>query len=305
MGTGAAEGHGGRYSFGGGLRFLGWFVRERVKILPEYEGVLSEAGLGDFGGVWGFSGGSVVTREEGRSVFEVELPGAGGDLRVYLKRYGRSHWGDVFESILHFEWPESKSMRECRFGGRLSWAGVATAEPAAVGEARIGFFPLESFLVVKAIRGAHPLDIFLDVHLDSRSSVTMGERLILIGKVAEVVARMHWAGLFHRQLYARHVFVRREGGTFGISMLDLGRMRRGRSEELVVGDLAALNVTLSWWAASRADRMRFLRKYVRERWGEEDALRVRRLAELVVARSRQMGQQSEFSGVEWRRTERE
>ena len=109
---------------------------------------------------------------------------------------------------------------------------------------------------------------------------------------------MHRAGLVHQDLYAKHIFVRREGGGFVINVIDLQRMRRSRGTRLAVKDLAALNVTMPADLAGLKTRMRFLKEYVRTNDG---APGVRALFRRVLRRSRHIAGRSKFRGIDWSR----
>jgi len=260
---------------------------------------LREWGAGDFDGVWALDGGEMVTRHRDRSVFKVTCRLGGRREVLFVKRLGRAHLKSVAASLLSLERPLSKCLVEWEFARLLSAAGVSTAPMLAAGEVRLGPFPLESFLVTREIEGSRPLDEYLrDGSGCARAAGPLRRRLI--EALAQTVAHMHSAGLFHRDLYAKHIFIRREGGEFVINVIDLQRMRTSTRERLAVRDLAALNVTLSQDAASDRDRLRFIAVYASCRWGGDGASKARRLIAGVLKRSRHISGRSKFRGINWR-----
>lgn len=298
--SGRLQGHPAKRSLLGRIRPASALVRERLDIRREYTGILEDAGLADFDGVWAFCGGREVTRHRDRSVVEIELTHAGETRRFYLKRLSRAHLKRLIEEMLAFEWPLSKCRREWESAEALSGTGVSAAPMAAMGERRLGPFPLESFLVVEAAYGAETLDVFL---VGPAAPRTHHERTAFIAALSHSLARMHSAGLFHRDLYAKHIFVRREGGKFVINIIDLQRMHRGTGRRHLAADLAALNVTLPWRTATSADRLRFLHEYVRARWGDVPGGFTRRLARGILKRCAHIAGRKKFRNIGWLRAE--
>ena len=86
--------------------------------------------------------------------------------------------------------------------------------------------------------------------------------------LAALVARLHNAGLVHRDLYMSHIFIRAKGeNDLDLSLLDLQRVvqTRWRKWQWIVKDLAALNYSTPSSAATNADRVRWLKLYLAER----------------------------------------
>ena len=86
--------------------------------------------------------------------------------------------------------------------------------------------------------------------------------------LAALVARLHNAGLVHRDLYMSHIFVTARGeNDLNLSLLDLQRVvrTRWRRWRWIVKDLAALNYSTPFSVATNADRVRWLKLYLNER----------------------------------------
>lgn len=113
-----------------------------------------------------------------------------------------------------------------------------------------------------------------------------GERRVVLRDLASLVARLHGAGWFHRDLYLQH-FVCRDEGT-GPVLLDVGRARRERSprRRWFVKDLAALLHSCPDGVGA-AERLRFLCDYLRGRGGDGRAER-RSWTRAVLAKERRL-----------------
>lgn len=287
-----------RWAFGE-APFVSRFLSRRIEISPGSLADLRAAGIAEFEGVWELSGGEVLTQHRDRSVCRVSVPCGGRRLELFVKRLGRAHLKQVLESLFSLERPLSKCLREWKFAGLLEAAGVSPPPMLAAGEVRLGPLPLESFLVIGEMEGARDLDEYVRDG-DGSGPPGAAARRELIGELAGTVARMHSAGLFHQDLYAKHIFIRRTGGKFVINIIDLQRMRKSSRECFAVKDLAALNVTLPSEVVSDFDRLRFLAAYARCRWGGDGASRAPRLLRRVLRRSLHIGGRRKFSGVDWR-----
>ncbi len=87
----------------------------------------------------------------------------------------------------------------------------------------------------------------------------------LIEAMAELLARAHAGGLFHRDLHIGNILIFPHNGTMTTAMIDLhnARLCRGIAASGVRNNLVHLN---QWFArhASRSERMRFLKAYCRQ-----------------------------------------
>lgn len=106
-----------------------------------------------------------------------------------------------------------------------------------------------------------------------------------LAPLAELVAGLHAAGWYHRDLYLHHVVLDARGE---LVLFDVGRARRGEHVRArwFVKDLAALDLSTPAAVGERA-RLRFLVRYARAAGGRGRA-RLRRLARAVRAKSERM-----------------
>ena len=280
-----------------GAGMLARFVTVDIETATQARQELSAAGITDIDKAFALTG-KTVTAHARRSARKVELGGKG----YYLKLVGAAGPKQVAEALLALKWPMSKCRREWIFAKALAGVGVAAAPLAAFGEARLGIWPLKSFLIAGEIPGSEPLDEFLARAAGADGGDARRMLRALARELAGVIARMHNAGLYHRDLYAKHIFVRPEGGGFAINIIDLQRMARGGGLKRAVKDLACLNVTIGWRIGGAAERLRFLAEYSRQRW-PGGKVKAAALARRVLARSAAISRRSKLRGTKWRRGE--
>jgi heptose I phosphotransferase len=189
---------------------------------------------------------------------------------VFLKRV----FGRGFREVPH----------ECRILTLLLEKGLPVPKPLVLG-VRSG----AAALVTEALPEARTLeDLLLNGDLIGPS------RRRLFRNLADLVRRMHEAGVNHRDLYAGHVHVT---DNLELFLVDLGRAesRRRVPRYRVTKDLAALNTSIPDRIVGRGERLRFLRLYMGAeakksavlsiaRAIERKSLRMRRHAERMLSR---------------------
>jgi len=246
-----------------------------------YREALKAAGIASFADVLGFSGGELVRDKGVRTIHRVVAPGP-SPVTLYLKRHLRGCAREALRALLSGKRPRSAAAEEWRAIHRLRAAGVETMEPVGYGE-DVSFAPFRpSFIITAGVGGKR-----LEDHVLSLRGKSVEKRSI-IAAVADCARRMHAAGLNHRDFYLSHLFLREEKGRrVGLALIDLQRVQeRARGfNRWVVKDLAALNYSAPPSAVSRADRMRFLHRYLGrralDRAGKRLARRILRKTERI------------------------
>jgi len=123
------------------------------------------------------------------------------------------------------------------------------------------------------------------------ATANAAERQVLAGELLDVVARLHEAGWYHRDLYLQHFLVACPRKAIGppLVLIDVGRARREKNprRRWFVKDLAALLVSCPAAVPGR-ERLRFLSAYLARRGIRERAVR-RAWARRVLAKAARMG----------------
>ncbi len=225
----------------------------------EVEGLSEEEARGVFAWAAGSEGpGTVVKENPVRRV--VRIPARTGN--VFLKH-------DRFRGLgasLRFLLAPSRARAEWDTARRLAECKVPTVRPVAIGERRRGGFLVESFLVTAGIDGGEPLDALLREERIPPAGPARGRwRRQVARALGEVLAKFHAGGFWHRDLHPGN-FLAQPFGEAGpaISLIDLHKARRPARPEPRhwIADLAWLDYGSRAWT-SRADRVRFLRTYLR------------------------------------------
>lgn len=216
----------------------------------------------------------IVSGHPGRQVGRLTLGQDEAARVVYLKREGQIRWTTRLANFLAgFGWV-SRSVREAGLLEALERDGLPAPRWLATGEDSDG----RAFLLVEEVPGAVPLTTLLTRLEHPR------ERRQLAARLGEALAKLHEAGFFHRDLYAKHVLVRPHDQ--GVILLDWQRAWRGAWITLAsrVRDLAALHATIGDGLATSRERLALLCAYVAHTSSHK---RRRLLRQLVVQVDRQ------------------
>ncbi len=184
----------------------------------------------------------------GRFKALARLDDAGG--RVFVKRWDYDRLEVWLRGALKWNFPVFSGPRELDNLVALAAAGLRVARPLAAGEETRGL-RRRSFVALEALEGEP---------VDGPPPRAARARFELVRAVAALVARLHAAGFWHKDLYLGNV-LRAPDGALGL--LDCERVERregGPPLRWRVKDLAAVDVSARW--ATRADRARFLRAYL-------------------------------------------
>jgi hypothetical protein len=179
---------------------------------------------------------------------------------LYVKRYNRHAWRVVLGSLRRPS-PAFTAFANAR---ELVARGFAVPEVVAAVEFRYGGFCTRSFFVTRTVENADTADLHwqaLRAQPDgpSRRRDRRGFALAL----GDLFRRLHAAGVYHNDLKDVNVLVRGPSTSPGWVLLDLERVqfRAALDPRRRTKNLVQLERTLGR-AASRSDRLRFLRAYL-------------------------------------------
>jgi heptose I phosphotransferase len=210
--------------------------------------------------------------KQGRSTARLILHQAEPPLAVYLKRHFRIPWGARLAALVDPAGRHSPAAAEWVHLEHVRALGIDVPEVVATGE-RIGpRAGLRSFLMVAELAGCEAANESLPRLagvLDARSFAGLKHRLV--SKMARIVATLHGAGVFHKDLYLCHFFfdplqVQPNRGGFRVALIDLHRLGKHRlwSDWWRWKDLAQLLYsTHGVEGITGRDRLRFWMQYCR------------------------------------------
>ncbi len=120
-----------------------------------------------------------------------------------------------------------------------------------------------AILATEALVGYEPLDV-ITKRWHSNEVFSSSQKSNLLKVTAEVIRRFHEAGLVHRALYPKHIFVKNAGTAPEVALIDLEKSRFSLLLYYrAYFDLSALNRHAEYW--SRSQRMRFFLSYMRSK----------------------------------------
>ncbi len=243
-------------------------------IEEQYRGALASLGLTSFEQVMAARMGSPVSMGKDRSTVRLAVEIAGQPRELYLKRTFRHPPRMLLRQWLTGRKPQAAPTREYRLAARLAGLGIRTARAVGWGQRTGWLGPAAAFVLFEAVPAAFSLDEVFAVRPGVPPLATVRERARILASVADVVRRLHEAGLRWPDLAAKHVLVAL--GVAGIPgplaqgrgsdrpelwLVGLSRMHASGAARLRVRDLVGLLRSMPADGLTRTDLLRFALAY--------------------------------------------
>jgi tRNA A-37 threonylcarbamoyl transferase component Bud32 len=201
-----------------------------------------------------------LTRESPSSLIKyspkvvVSILNDGGD-KVCLKQFRYPHfWGRMKE---HFR--RSKGFRSWMAANGMRARGLPSLKPLALVERRNWSGPQESFLIMEALAKDQELDRYI-----LKGFGDLNRKRVFIKSFARWLHGLHKTGLYHKDMKTCNILVSENGETWDFHLLDFEDIlmdERVDSKKLFRNFLQLNTSTPK--IMTRADRLRFLREYLR------------------------------------------
>ena len=167
--------------------------------------------------------------KQGRSTARLRLDSPSGRGRVsgYLKRHSRLPWRTRLAAWLDPEGRHSPAAVEWTRLEQARDLGIRVPQVIAVGEHLGPRAELRCYLYVAELEGCE--ELHLAVPRLVRSPEFAARKRVIIRELAELVAAMHNASWFHKDLYLCHLFLdwdRLEADADRLRLIDLQRLER-------------------------------------------------------------------------------
>ncbi len=190
---------------------------------------------------------TVIKRAPHRTIYHVQL----GEVDFYLKEYRTVGWEGKLRELAR----PVKARTEYRRGAPAQ-LGVPAPRPLGWGVLGHRLLPRASFLLTETVAGAEPLMNRLTPDLPPRVRQRWAVAL------GQFLARLHAAGVVHRDLHPGNVLARTCGDDIELFLVDLHEVRVGTPSPWRVRR-ANLTVFNRYFVlrATRSDRLRFWRAY--------------------------------------------
>lgn len=175
----------------------------------------------------------------GRRTIKVTLNGK----NYFVKQHFGVGWGEIIKSLLNFKRPVLGAMTEVEAIQQVTALGIPTTPLVAYGVRGWSPAAQQSFLMTQDLGDIVSLEDVCADWVTHPPSADFKHRLIIA--IARLAARMHDAGLCHRDFYLCHLVMQRAellNGEVRLMVIDLHRMLSGQSSDgaAAMKDIAGL-----------------------------------------------------------------
>lgn len=205
--------------------------------------------------------GRIYRDVTGRRTMQVKL----GHGSYFIKQHFGVGWAEIFKNVLSFKKPILGAMTEVAAIKKLVEVGIATTPLVAYGVKGLNPATQQSFIITEDLGDITSLE---DVCADWESNPPHAEfkRKVVIA-MAQLAARMHAAGLCHRDFYLCHLAIKKENlaqGKIELILVDLHRMLIDQASDgsAVMKDIAGLFFSAMDCGFSAEDWALFKRHYL-------------------------------------------
>lgn len=183
--------------------------------------------------------GPVYRDVTGRRTMRIELAGNS----YFIKQHFGVGWGEIVKNLLSFKMPVLGAMTEVKAIQKLTEVGIATTPLVGYGVKGGNPALQQSFVITRDLGDITSLE---DVCVDWKSNPPDAEfKRGLIIAIAQLAAKLHGAGLCHRDFYLCHLVLKKSDlaqGKTDLILIDLHRMLMEQSTggAAVMKDIAGL-----------------------------------------------------------------
>lgn len=209
----------------------------------------------------------------GRRTMKVEL----GGQSYFVKQHFGVGWREIFKNLISFKAPILGAMTEVNAIKKLVEVGIATTPLVAYGVKGLNPATQQSFVLTQDLGDITSLE---DVCADWENNPPVSDfkRSVIIA-MAELAARMHAAGLCHRDFYLCHLALKKTQlaqGEMALILVDLHRMLLGEEVHgsAVMKDIAGLIFSTKDCGFTEQDWALFKKHYLPQSdsfWTEAEA----------------------------------
>ena len=176
---------------------------------------------------------------KGRKTIQVQLAGKS----YFLKQHFGVGWREIFKNLLSLKKPILGAMTEVHAIEKLNATGIATTPLVAYGQRGSNPAKLQSFVMTQDLGDIISLEELCVDWKGSPPDEAFKRRLVIA--LAQLAARLHGAGLCHRDFYLCHFVLKKAGlarGEMDLILIDLHRMLFGQpgAGSAVMKDVAGL-----------------------------------------------------------------
>lgn len=183
--------------------------------------------------------GRVFRDVPGRKTMRITL----GDQQYFIKQHFGIGWAEIFKSLISLKKPVIGAMTEVHAIEKLTDIGIPTTPLVAYGYRGINPAAMESFVITEDLGNINSLEDLCPDWVHKPPALELKQKLIKA--VAELAAKLHGAGMAHRDFYLCHIAFKKEAladDDVKLYLVDLHRMLLNQSSQgnAVMKDIAGL-----------------------------------------------------------------
>jgi Lipopolysaccharide kinase (Kdo/WaaP) family len=199
---------------------------------------LHQAGLKSFQDVMQIQG-KVFRSVVGRKTIQVNV----GDKSYFIKQHFGVGWGEIFKNLLSLKMPIIGAMTEVKAIQKLDEIGIATTPLLAYGQQGYSPASMRSFVITEDLGDIISLEDLCADWAKNPPEAQFKQKLIIA--MALLAAKLHGAGLCHRDFYLCHMVLKKQGlvdENLSLHIIDLHRVLQGQplNGSAVMKDIAGL-----------------------------------------------------------------
>lgn len=204
--------------------------------------------------------GDVARATANRNTVRVTIAGHG----YFVKQHEGVGWREIFKNLVSLKWPILGAMTEVKAIQALNKIGIPTTPLVAYGQRGWNPARLQSFVMTEDLGDIVSLE---EVCADwEKQPPDKAFRHAVIVEVAKMAAKLHGAGLCHRDFYLCHFVLHKQAlatGQWQLILIDLHRMRMHHKADgqAVMRDIAGLYFSAMDCGLNKDDIALFKRHY--------------------------------------------
>jgi heptose I phosphotransferase len=198
---------------------------------------------------------------KGRKTIQVEL----GGHSYFVKQHFGVGWAEIIKNLVTFKKPILGAMTEVHAIQALIVLGIPTTPLVAYGQRGWSPATLQSFVMTEDLGDIVSLEELCADWMSNPPDAAFKHRLIVA--VAELAAKLHQAGMCHRDFYLCHFVLKQaelRNGILKLYLIDLHRMLQGQPTDgkAVMKDMAGLYFSAMDCGLVAADIALFKQHYI-------------------------------------------
>jgi UDP-glucose:(heptosyl)LPS alpha-1,3-glucosyltransferase/heptose I phosphotransferase len=198
---------------------------------------------------------------KGRKTQQVNI----GGKSYFVKQHFGVGWKEVFKNYTSFKKPVVSALTEVAAIEKVTEIGIPTTPLVAYGERGRNIATMQSFVLTEDLGDIVSLEE-LCANWQEKPPAPEFKKLLMI-KLAQLSAKLHGAGLCHRDYYLCHLVVQKKAfdeGRLELILIDLHRMLQNQTHEssAVMKDIAGLVFSAKDCGFNDDDWMLFKQHYL-------------------------------------------